>query len=78
MVLHSGSPGLTRKHWTRLERLAMDKHSGLLQKFVNYSRNNIYDTGPCSHDQNTSFSLYLINGLIKPECLSLASHSRLV
>ena len=32
------APGLTHKHQTRLERLAKDKHSGLLQKSVNYSR----------------------------------------
>jgi hypothetical protein len=30
------TPGLGHKHWTRLEKLARDKHSSLLQKFVNY------------------------------------------
>ena len=30
----------------RLERLARDKHSGLLLKSVNYGRNKFYDTGP--------------------------------
>jgi hypothetical protein len=29
--------GLTQKYQTRLERLARDKHSRLLQTFVNYS-----------------------------------------
>ncbi len=28
--------GLTWKHYTRLEKFAEDKHSGLLQKFVKY------------------------------------------
>ncbi len=30
--------GLARKHQTRLERLARDKHSRILQKFVNYEK----------------------------------------
>jgi len=30
------APGLTSKRKTQLERLAKDKHSSLLQKFVNY------------------------------------------
>ncbi len=38
--------GLTGKHQTRLERLAKDKHSSLLRKSVNCSRNKFYDTGP--------------------------------
>ena len=33
------APGLTHKHQTRLERLARDKHSSLLQKSVNYGSN---------------------------------------
>jgi len=33
------SSGLTSKHYTRLERLAKDKHSSLLRKSVNYGRN---------------------------------------
>jgi hypothetical protein len=39
-------PGLARKHWTRLEKLARDKHSGLFRKSVNYGRNKFYSTGP--------------------------------
>jgi hypothetical protein len=35
MVLHPGT-GLTRKYWTKLERLNRDKRSSLLQKFVTY------------------------------------------
>jgi hypothetical protein len=31
-------PGLVCKHWTKLETLAKDKHSSLLQKSVNYCR----------------------------------------
>jgi hypothetical protein len=41
--------GLTRKHSTRLERLARDKHSSLLRKYVKCSRNKFYDTGPCTN-----------------------------
>ncbi len=33
------------KHWTRLEKLAEDKHSSLLQKSTNYGRNKFYSTG---------------------------------
>ncbi len=32
------APGLAPKHQTRLERLTRDKHSSLLQKYVNYDR----------------------------------------
>ncbi len=32
------APGLTHKHLTRLERVAKNKHSSLLQKSVNYDR----------------------------------------
>jgi hypothetical protein len=35
----------TNRHWTRLERLAMDKHYSLLQKFVNYDRKKLYNLG---------------------------------
>jgi hypothetical protein len=38
---------LTHKHQTKLERLSSDKHSSLLQKFVNYSYKKIYNIGPC-------------------------------
>jgi hypothetical protein len=41
----SGASGLTRKHYTRLESLARDKHYNLLQKFVNYS-SDFYNMGP--------------------------------
>jgi hypothetical protein len=33
--------GLTVKHETRLEKLARENHSGLLQKFVNYWQENV-------------------------------------
>jgi hypothetical protein len=39
-------PSLAGKFWTRLERLARDKHSSLLRKYVNYSHNKFYSTGP--------------------------------
>ncbi len=38
--------GLTRKRWARLGKFVEDKHSGLLQIFVNYHRNKFYDTDP--------------------------------
>jgi len=40
------APGLTRKHWTRLERLARDRHFSLFRKFVNYSHKKLYNIGP--------------------------------
>ncbi len=38
--------GLARKHWTRLEKLATDKHPSLLRKSVNNGHNKFYSTGP--------------------------------
>jgi hypothetical protein len=38
VLLSTVAPGLTHKHWARLERLAKDKHSSLLQKSINYGR----------------------------------------
>jgi hypothetical protein len=37
--------GLTRKHETKLVRLARDKCSSLLRKFVNYGRKKFYRIG---------------------------------
>jgi hypothetical protein len=45
-MLHSGNCGLTNKHSNRLEKLARDKHSSLLQKSVNYGCKKLYSTGP--------------------------------
>jgi hypothetical protein len=42
------APGLAHKQETRLERLAMDKHSSLRQKFVNYREKMFYNIGPKS------------------------------
>jgi hypothetical protein len=39
-------PGLAHKHLTRLEKLARDKHSSLLQKSVKYSSYKFFSTGP--------------------------------
>ncbi len=53
-VPYSGAPercfirvvsGFTRKHQTELERLARDKHSSLLQTFVNYGCEKFYKIG---------------------------------
>ncbi len=38
-------PGLDRKHWARLEKLATHKHSSLSRKSVNYGRNKFYSPG---------------------------------
>ncbi len=43
--IHLGS-SLTFKHQTRLERLAMDKHSSLLRKSVNYGQKSFTTLGP--------------------------------
>ncbi len=40
------APCHTHKHWTRLERLASDKHSSLLPTIVNYRRNFIITLAP--------------------------------
>ncbi len=37
--------GLTHKHYVRLERLARDKHTSKLRKFVNYRRKKFYNVG---------------------------------
>jgi hypothetical protein len=39
-------PGLAHKHRNRPERLASDKHSGLLRILVNYGRETFYNSGP--------------------------------
>jgi hypothetical protein len=46
MVLHSGRLGLTRKHETRLLRLARDKHFSLLRNFVNYGSKSFTGLAP--------------------------------
>ncbi len=38
--------GLTRKHIPRQEKLAMDNHSSLLQKFVYYGMKKFYNIDP--------------------------------
>ncbi len=52
------APSLTHKHQTRLERLARDKHSGLLRKSVNYGRNKFYDTGSWSLASLSSLGMF--------------------
>ncbi len=41
-----GGSGLTYKPYTRLERLAREKHSSFLRKFVNYGRKKFNNIGP--------------------------------
>ncbi len=38
--------GLTQKHYARLEMLARDKNSTLLQTFVSFGRKKFYNIGP--------------------------------
>jgi hypothetical protein len=64
-VEHLVGSGLTRKHWTRLERLARDKRSSLLRKFVTYGRKNFYNIGP-RVEINISMMAWLIE---KPELI---------
>ena len=40
------TPGLTCNHYTRLEKLARDKHSSLLQKSVIYRQKSFITLGP--------------------------------
>ncbi len=40
------APGLSRKHYTRLEMFAKVKNSTLLLKFVNYGQNFFITLGP--------------------------------
>ncbi len=59
----------TRKHQTRLERLARDKHSSLLQKSINYGRKKIYRIGSCINQyepnqcQNKNNTILYLSGL---------------
>jgi hypothetical protein len=46
MCFTEGGSGLTCKHCTVLERLAMDKHSILFQTFVNYRQKKSYNISP--------------------------------
>jgi len=39
--LHSCSSGLGCKQYTRLEKLARDKHSSLLRTLINYRHKNV-------------------------------------
>ena len=39
---------LACKHWTKLKRLVMAKHSSLLPTFVTYGRKMFYNIGPSS------------------------------
>jgi len=38
--------GVTHNHYTRLEKLARDKHSSLLRTFVNYGHKKFYNVEP--------------------------------
>jgi hypothetical protein len=53
----------TRKHQTRLERIAKDKHSSLLRKSVYYGCKKYYSTGPRGLIRNYFIFLYEPNKL---------------
>ncbi len=61
-------PSLTRKHQTRLERLARDKHSNLLRKSANCGHKKFYSIGPLFllHFilQNFFLTLYTFNDML--------------
>ncbi len=42
------TPGFTHKHQTRLEKLARDKYTTLLQTFINYGQKSFITFGPGS------------------------------
>jgi len=46
---------LIHEQWTRLERPAREKHSGLLRKLVNCGRKKFYNNGPGSLSLKTFF-----------------------
>jgi len=54
--------GLTCKHWTKLERLARDKHSSLLCKLANFGRKSFIKFVPLL----TSLLLFLHSFLLWP------------
>ncbi len=68
----SNGSSLTRKHYTRLERLARDKHTSLLRKSVNQSRNKFYSTGPrlstfliFLNQQDELYKIHFLKGYLK-------------
>jgi hypothetical protein len=65
-LLLSGAPekgftqvcsSLTCKYYTRLEKLARDKRSTLLQKFVTYDSKKFYNIGPRLPNRTRKFVL---------------------
>ncbi len=59
---------LTHKHFTRLERLARDKHSTLLSTFVNYGCKKLNNIGPLWH--TLAAGVWLIKDLKLHFCVS--------
>ncbi len=51
-----GQFGLTHRHYTSMEMLAIDKHSCLLRKSVNYDRKKFYSTGPRARTSKLFYS----------------------
>jgi hypothetical protein len=66
--------GLIHKQYTRLERLARDKHSCLFQKFMKYGGKSFISFGPDADviQLFTDIICYLINKL---KCWSLAGQN---
>jgi hypothetical protein len=50
------APGLTHNYYPKLDKLAMEKHSSLLRKSVNYGLKKFYKNGPLeSYSQHIFF-----------------------
>jgi hypothetical protein len=60
------APGFTDKQYTRLERLAMDMHSSLIQKFVNYGRNFFFNIGPQIGERAQAIATFALCGFANP------------
>ena len=51
-----GQFGLIHRHYTSMEMLAIDKHSSLLRKSLNYDRKKFYSTGPGARTSKLFYS----------------------
>jgi hypothetical protein len=51
---------LTHKHYTRLEKLAREKHSSFLQKSVNYGQKSFINLAPDCEEKATKIEEFLV------------------
>jgi hypothetical protein len=63
----------THKHLIRLAKLAGNKHSSLLQKFINYGQKSLITLGPRAYVIKRFYCCKFRNFHNMLECLSLAS-----